>query len=581
MKATLCLWGLICLAAAAAFGEPARITGRVCLLQVSDQEKFMVDTSLASYIKTRLAETQDAALVILEIDTYGGELAATSVIREAIMGAAAGGRRVVAFIPKKAVSAGALITVSCPEIYMQEGAHFGNCAPVTATQEGLKMLNENDKITSVLRKDFETACRKYGYPYRLGHAMVSQDFATFVLYENSAVKLFSFAELEAMPAEERAAITGGDLPTRTEFYFPEPLKAFLERPAPKEKEGEADPAAAPAAEQPVRVAIDEVFSVDGRRFCFLSEAPDARKDFTALSDRAEEFVKRTLLKQIDSTNEMVELTAEEAYRYHFATRVVRDEAELFACLGVDGSRVERIVPSMGETVIRWFNHPVVAGLLMMIGVIAIYTELQSPGIGIGAVVAAAAFGLYFLFSFLATEPHYLPLILFVLGAGLVVVEIFVFPGVMVTAIAGVGLMLFGLLTVRLPGDFFAPGHDMTWRMEHFQSPLISLTIAILGGSIGIMLVARFLPRTAFFNRFVVRGPAALVPSDQPGMSVSNRVTAVKEADTGVAETDMRPAGKISLGGNSLIAMSSGDYIERGARVRVLQVKGNQVIVEQI
>jgi membrane-bound serine protease (ClpP class) len=232
-------------------------------------------------------------------------------------------------------------------------------------------------------------------------------------------------------------------------------------------------------------------------------------------------------------------------------------------------------------VIRWFNHPVVAGILMMIGIIAVYTELQSPGIGIGAIVAAAAFGLYFLFSFLATEPHLLPVILFVLGAALVAVELFIFPGIVITAVAGVGLMLFGLLSVRLPGDFFAPGHNMTWRIEHVQEPMTILVIAVIGGSVGIMLVARYLPKSPLFRRFVVQGPARIEPSEQPGVSVSNRVTAVRENDTGVAETDLRPAGKINLGGNTLIAMSNGDYIDRGSRVRVIQLKGNQVVVEKI
>ena len=212
------------------------------LIKISDQKEFMVDTVLATYIKNSLAKAHNADFVFLEIDTYGGQLKATEEIREHIdtfLETFKG--KLVAYIPKKAISAGAAITVACPEIIMKKLSHFGDCAPVVATAEGPKIV-ENDKITSVLREHFETACRKNGYPYRLGHAMVSQSFETYILNESSACKIYSFDELKNLPEPERKKISGGDIPSRTEFYFPDQVKAmFKGRSSNKKDEGSEKP----------------------------------------------------------------------------------------------------------------------------------------------------------------------------------------------------------------------------------------------------------------------------------------------------------------------------------------------------
>ncbi len=48
---------------------------------------------------------------------------------------------------------------------------------------------------------------------------------------------------------------------------------------------------------------------------------------------------------------------------------------------------------------------------------------------------------------------------------------------------------------------------------------------------------------------------------------------------GVAETVLRPAGKGRFKGQSLDVVSLGEYIEAGAKIRIIEVQGNRYVVE--
>lgn len=48
-----------------------------------------------------------------------------------------------------------------------------------------------------------------------------------------------------------------------------------------------------------------------------------------------------------------------------------------------------------------------------------------------------------------------------------------------------------------------------------------------------------------------------------------------------AHTPLRPAGILTLGDERIDAVSDGTYIESGAEVRIIQVEGHRVVVEQL
>jgi len=50
--------------------------------------------------------------------------------------------------------------------------------------------------------------------------------------------------------------------------------------------------------------------------------------------------------------------------------------------------------------------------------------------------------------------------------------------------------------------------------------------------------------------------------------------------TGVAKTDLRPAGRAEIDGKVLDVVTRGDYIPGGAQVKVAEIAGNRIVVER-
>ncbi len=109
-----------------------------------------------------------AALIILQIDTYGGRVDACIDIVGAID--SAGEVPVYAFVEDNAWSAGALIALACEKIYMKDGSTIGSATPVTGEGEEL-----SEKYVSAIRAKFLATAQKNGHPQNIAAAMVDQN----------------------------------------------------------------------------------------------------------------------------------------------------------------------------------------------------------------------------------------------------------------------------------------------------------------------------------------------------------------------------------------------------------------------
>ncbi|MCC6554443.1 MAG: nodulation protein NfeD [Polyangiaceae bacterium] len=149
--------------AAAQAGRPA-----VHVLEIRGE----IDLGLAAYVTRALAaaERAGAAAVIIHIDTFGGRVDAAVTIRDALLGTP---MRTVAYVDRRAISAGALIALSAGEIVMAEGATIGAASPVEMGPEGARPAGE--KATSYVRKEFRATAEIRGRPPELAEAMVDAD----------------------------------------------------------------------------------------------------------------------------------------------------------------------------------------------------------------------------------------------------------------------------------------------------------------------------------------------------------------------------------------------------------------------
>lgn len=140
-----------------------------------DVEPAMFDFC-ARAIGDALKENPD--YIIFEINTFGGRLDAAFDIVDTIM--AIRGPQTIAFVKKKAISAGSLIALACNKLYMMEATTIGDCAPILQSANGAPEII-GEKIQSPLRAKFRNLAQKNGYPELLSSAFVTPELEIYEL----------------------------------------------------------------------------------------------------------------------------------------------------------------------------------------------------------------------------------------------------------------------------------------------------------------------------------------------------------------------------------------------------------------
>ena len=134
----------------------------------------IIDLGLAPFVQRVLGEASDAgaAAVILEINTFGGRVDAAVLIRDALLNTRV---KTVAFVNKRAISAGALITLSAEKIVMADGGTIGAATPIQMGQPGAPAQPVEEKTVSYMRKEFRATAESRKRPPLIAEAMVDAD----------------------------------------------------------------------------------------------------------------------------------------------------------------------------------------------------------------------------------------------------------------------------------------------------------------------------------------------------------------------------------------------------------------------
>jgi membrane-bound serine protease (ClpP class) len=164
----------------------------------------MIDLGLAPFVERVLREATEAgaAAVILDINTFGGRVDAAVVIRDALLNSRVS---TVAFVNKRAISAGALIALATEKIVMGDGGTIGAATPVQMGQPGAPAQPVEEKTVSYVRKEFRATAEARKRPPLIAEAMVDADVEIPDLIEKGKLLTLTTDEaLKHMIAEFRA-----------------------------------------------------------------------------------------------------------------------------------------------------------------------------------------------------------------------------------------------------------------------------------------------------------------------------------------------------------------------------------------
>ena len=134
----------------------------------------IIDLGLAPFVRRVLDEAAKAgaAAVVLDVNTFGGRVDAAVQIRDSLLNARI---RTIAFVNKRAISAGALISLAAGSLVMTAGSTIGAATPVQAGQPGAAALPVSEKTVSYVRKEFRATAEARKRPLLIAEAMVDAD----------------------------------------------------------------------------------------------------------------------------------------------------------------------------------------------------------------------------------------------------------------------------------------------------------------------------------------------------------------------------------------------------------------------
>ena len=418
------------------------------------------------------AISTDIDLVILDMDTPGGELGVTlEIMQEILDSAESWDGKVLTYVNKEAISAGAYIAIATQEIAF---APFSQIGAAEAVSGGGKEIDPSmkRKINSYLKAKIRNFAGPYKYRSQVMSAM--------------------------MDANVSLMIEG------------EPLKAS-----------------------------------DG-----------------------------SLIK---SPGELLTLTGEEAVKQYgdppqplLGIGVFENLDQLLdQRWGKEKYKIIRMNLNWAEDIGLWLNG--IAPLLLSIGLVLMFIEFKTPGFGIFGILGIGFILVFFGSKYVAGLAGQEELLLFLLGFCLVLVEVFLAPGLFLPAILGLVLMFGSLLWAM--ADIW-PGQEIDWSLSFFRVPLLELAQSLGLAFVLGYIVIKVMGKTPIGQAMILE---ASIGGQDPSV-VKGKSSNL--GDLGVTLTELYPVGKVEIQGRLYDARSNIGKIEKGEKIKVIKKEGFELLVER-
>ncbi len=403
-----------------------------------------IEMGLAPFIarSIRQAERANARAVILTLDTPGGRVDAAERIADAVRDARL---PVIAYVDRRAFSAGALIALATDSIYMRPGSVIGAATPVSG-QTGEKLP---EKYVSAMRAEFRALAEEHGIDPRLAEGMV-----------------------------------------------------------------------------------DENVEIEG----------------------------------VKPRGQLLTLTTAEAIRLRVARDSTADFDALLAHLGFGGAPVVQTQVNWAESLVRFLSNPLIASLLMSLGVMGLIVELKTPQFGLAGVTGLACLALFFGSHWIIGMAGWLEVLLILGGLGALLVELFVLPGFGVAGFLGLGMLAVGLF-LSLLGNYPTSG-DIWQAVGGVAVGLVifvSLAVAFL----------RHLPQSKRFSGLLHQESQ---PAQAGYVSAAARTDLVGK--TGTAASELRPVGVAEIAGERVDVTTEGEWVPAGTAVVVVRAEAMGLVVRR-
>lgn len=295
-----------------------------------------------------------------------------------------------------------------------------------------------------------------------------------------------------------------------------------------------------------------------------------------------------IVEKVLDADRLLTLSQSEAVRYGFARALVDNETELAEHFNFTPGMVT-YEPQWSEQLAAWLTNPAIQGILFLLFLLGAYMELQTPGIGLGGLVAVVCLIIMLGAPYLTGLAEIWELVLILVGVALLAVEIFVIPGFGLPGIGGLILIFMGMLLAFVqsePGNGgILPTLPGTWAQLRVAVTVLLSTLVVAG--VMFYFLTKHYGAIPVLNKLVLheshQRPAEVAAETQtaPRVETTTGQATVRLGQTGTAVTQLRPSGRVDIDGFIIDALASGEWVKPGRKVVVTQVQDCRIVVEEV
>jgi membrane-bound serine protease (ClpP class) len=542
-------------------GMPAG--ARVAVLPI----KEAITTDVYQSVKQRIARAvqQGASVIVFQIDSDAGDIEVAQMVAAEIRLSPVS---TVAWVDREALGPAAIIVASCHEVVTSSGPTVGVIDAQAALKTGTAML-VSERLGPVFKSLKEGAARS-GTNYVFYEAMAVPGVEVYLI-SNKAT-----GEKKLVNQTDYSVLVGGKDPdvARADEITRVAQKYAL---------------AVPSGPQD-KLKLPDGTEIDPESLgAVLSNEPAA-----GLGQMGQ----WTLERQVHSGKMAWALTKPDIFDLGFA------RGELSGMADIQGryqaSSVFEIDVSWPESLAYWLISGPVRAALIILMITGIFIELKMPGLGYPGGVALVCAAILVGAPFMVGLASFWHVLVFLLGIVLLAVEIFVLPGFGVVGVAGVALILLGLVLLIVPTG---PGGVYNTVPSGLIARVLLSTSAwtltgMVGGLVGLFVALKFLPEIPGANRLIrtttqpASGGVASLLDDGQGTVLAGAEAGIsgdealgggrlKVGSEGFVLGGLRPAGMARFGEDTVDVVATTGWVPQGAKVKVTQIEGNRIYVEPV
>ncbi len=481
-------------------------------------------------VKRRIEEAKEKHpfVIVFELNTPGGTVTSGLAIADLIKNLA--DIKTVAWVNTNAHSGGTAVAVACDEIVMARSSRMGDVQVILMMPGSAEAVPEDlkAKATTPVLSEFRASARLNGYDQVLCEAFVVPEREVWWV-ENTKT-----GERKFVFRDEKIELIGDD------------------------KKDKAKSAAGKVAGALLGVG-------KGKRGWKLVESyHDIILD-----------VEVDTIQPIVRDDQLLEMSAAEAHAYGFNKGIVTGKADLLERYGLDS--LTWLQATWSENLAFWMTSMYVRGFLLVLILLGAYVEFNTPGVGVPGLVALICLAVFVGAPYLTGLANIWEILFIFLGILLIGLEVLVIPGFGAAGIAGLVLLLIGLVATFAPDEaghgfpIYLPTSEST--IEGLKLGFVTVVSSMIVSLVGMVALSKFLPKTPYLRGVVPPNPT---PSDVQVEDPYHGAAHV--GDVGVAKTSLRPAGKAVFGSTLVDVVTRGEIIDPGARLEVVERRGNRVVV---